>query len=94
MLYRSLLARISVNYVRNSNLIQFNYLKRYDFAVINFAIDKFLTNFRRFFGRFSTTKMSNDLNVFNGTVDRYNGITIDTDSEAICDEFAEKLKSM
>lgn len=38
--------------------------------------------------------MSEQFNVFNGTVDRYNGITIDTETEPIGDEFADKLKSM
>lgn len=38
--------------------------------------------------------MSEEFNVFNGTVDRYNGITIDTETEAVGDQFADKLKSM
>lgn len=46
------------------------------------------------FHRLLSTKMSDDFNVFNGTVDRYNGITIDTEIEAIGDEFSDKLKSM
>lgn len=32
--------------------------------------------------------------VFNGTVDRYNGVTIDTDIESVGEEFATKLKSI
>lgn len=38
--------------------------------------------------------MSGEFNVFNGTVDRYNGITIDTETESIDDKFADKLKCM
>lgn len=34
------------------------------------------------------------MNVFNGTIDRYNGITIDTECESVVDGFAGKLKSM
>lgn len=38
--------------------------------------------------------MSNELRIFSGTVDRYNGITIDTESESIDNTFSERLKSM
>lgn len=38
--------------------------------------------------------MSDEISVFNGTVDRYNGITIDTEAEAVGEQFADKLKSM
>lgn len=38
--------------------------------------------------------MSNELSVFSGTVDRYNGITIDTETESIDNMFSERLKSM
>lgn len=35
--------------------------------------------------------MSGDLDVFKGTVDRYNGITIDTESESINSHFDDRL---
>lgn len=38
--------------------------------------------------------MSDGIDVFNGTVDRYNGITIDTENETVGEQFAQKLKSM
>lgn len=38
--------------------------------------------------------MSDEIDVFNGTVDRYNGITIDTENEVVVEQFAEKLRSM
>lgn len=38
--------------------------------------------------------MSDDISVFNGKTDRYNGITIDTETESVGEEFANKLKSM
>lgn len=38
--------------------------------------------------------MSNELSIFSGTVDRYNGITIDTETELIDNMFAERLESM
>lgn len=37
--------------------------------------------------------MSEELNVLSGTVDRYNGITIDTENEVIEDEFPNRLQS-
>lgn len=37
--------------------------------------------------------MSEELNVLTGTVDRYNGITIDTENEVIGDEFPNRLQS-
>lgn len=37
--------------------------------------------------------MFSNLNAFKGTIDRYNGITIDTETESI-DSFAERLKCM
>lgn len=45
------------------------------------------------FHRFLSTNMSEDLTVLAGTVDRYNGITIDTENEVIGDEFANRLQS-
>lgn len=38
--------------------------------------------------------MSDEIDVFNGTVDRYNGIIIDTENETVGEQFAQKLKSM
>lgn len=38
--------------------------------------------------------MSGEFNVFNGTIDRYNGVTVDTETEPIDDKFADKLQSM
>lgn len=47
-----------------------------------------------FYKRFLSKNMSEDLNVLIGTVDRYNGITIDTEAEPVVgDEFANRLQT-
>lgn len=93
MLYRSVIARIIENYVKKSQLNQSNSLARYINLICTVANCQYLNNLIDVFNRFLSTKMSDDFNVFNGTVDRYNGITIDTEIEAIGDEFSDKLKS-
>lgn len=83
----------------NNNL---DYLIRQRWVASLFGLDnlkwlhltqRFSLNARcRSFGQFS--KMSDDSDVFNGTLDRYNGITIDTDIAAIdLNQFAEQLES-
>lgn len=44
--------------------------------------------------RFHTRTMSSGSKTFDGTVDRYNGITIDTETESIDEQFADRLKCM
>lgn len=44
------------------------------------------------FRRFLSSNMTEE-NVFNGTVDRYNGITVDTESQMLATDFADNLKS-
>ncbi|XP_031621146.1 nudix hydrolase 2 [Contarinia nasturtii] len=57
----------------------------------NYLKDSHLNQFNSI-KRFLSNKMSDENGVFNGTLDRYNGITIDTENETVVEGFSEKLK--
>lgn len=94
MLHRFTVRTILENYVKNSHLNRFNLLKRYQVLYLDFDFSPISNRKKRFVCRFLGVNMSDEIDVFNGTVDRYNGITIDTENEVVGEQFAEKLKSM
>lgn len=98
MLYRSSVPRIFAHYVKDTQLNQFNSIKRYQQFVLDFVLsylNKKKTNKgNNLFYRLLSSKMCDENGVFNGTLDRYNGITIDTENETVADGFSEKLKRM
>lgn len=93
MLYHPFVLKTFRSYVKQQNFNQFNFVKRFDnfghlIKVLEFTNNVIIIH------RLFACKMSGELNVFNGTVDRYNGITVDTETEPIDDKFSDKLKCM
>lgn len=99
MFYRQIVSKAIENYVKYQNYNSFIYKRcciayAISFFEIQILLVKKNINLNKCYFRLFVTKMSNELSIFSGSVDRYNGITIDTETESIDNTFSERLKSM